>query len=221
MCPRSACLKTMTKFLAVIAICVLLFVAIANILVTSTTDTYLYSDVKTIPHNKVAILLGTSKYARNGGLNDHYRLRINAAYELFSEGKIDYILISGSRTLYYDEPSTIRSDLLQMGIPSNIMYRDYGGFRTIDSIIRAKNIFGLTQFTIISQGYHNNRALYIALNQGINAIAFNAGSGSNSNIKNKVREIMARVLAIIELHIMPIKTKQIPPTIHIGSTPPT
>ncbi|MDP0562691.1 MAG: ElyC/SanA/YdcF family protein [Candidatus Endonucleobacter sp. (ex Gigantidas childressi)] len=220
--PKLASLKIMIILLAAVLICVLLVIVIANIVVTSTTEKYLYSDINTIPHNKVGILLGTSKYTKTGGLNDHYRLRINTAYALFNAGKIDYILVSGdSRTPYYDEASTIRSDLLQMDIPANIIYRDYKGFRTIDSILRAKDIFGLKKFTIISQGYLNNRALYIALNQGLDAIAFNAGSGSDSDLSNRGREILARVLAILEIHILYIDSEQLTPSVYIGSTPPT
>lgn len=200
----------------------LLLILVANILVTSTTEKYLYSDISTTPYNKVGLLLGTSKYSRTGGINDHYRLRLQAAYALFKAKRIDYILISGDNsTPYYDEPTTIRHDLLKMGVPAKNIYRDYAGFRTLDSIIRAKSVFGLNKFTIISQGYLNNRALYIAFNHHIDAIAFNAGSGANSDTVNWIREILARVLALFELHLLDTEPRYLGSKIHIGEAPPT
>ncbi len=215
-------LKAVMGLFAVALAGITIFIIAANILVTTTTRDFLYNDIEHIPHNTVGLLLGTSKYSRAGGENDHYRLRLDAAYKLFNTNKIDYILISGDNsTPYYDEPTTIRSDLLKMGIPAENIYRDYAGFRTLDSIIRAKNVFGLNQLTIISQGYLNNRALYIAFNQNIEAIAFNAGEGFNSDFSNRGREVLARVLAVIELHLFYAEAKYLGPAIDIGTTPPT
>ncbi|WP_257279824.1 vancomycin high temperature exclusion protein [Endozoicomonas sp. ISHI1] len=215
-------LKVVTGLFAGVVIGLISLVAIANWLVNTTTGTRLYTNVESIPYNKVGLLLGTSKYAREGGYNDHYALRLKTAYLLYTRNKIDYILISGDNgTPYYDEPSTIRKDLLKMGIPAEKIYRDYAGFRTLDSIIRAKFVFGLNSFTIISQTYHNKRALYIAQNKEINAIAFNAGDGANSDLNNKAREILARVLAVLEVHWLNTGPKYLGPMIDIGSTPPT
>ncbi len=135
-------IKVVTGLLAVFFVGLLLFIILANILVTSATNQLQYSDVQSIPYNQVGLLLGTSKYSRAGGINDHYRLRLKAAKKLFNAGKIEYILISGDNSSpYYDEPSTIRSDLIQMGIPEQNMYKDDGGLRTIDSIILCPGYF--------------------------------------------------------------------------------
>lgn len=193
-----------------------------NYLVVETSRGSLYSNIKEIPYNKVGVLLGTSKYSRLGGNNDHYRLRIESALQLFNTGKIDYILISGDNgTPYYDEPSTIRRDLIRKGIPANKIYRDYAGFRTLDSILRANQVFSLDQFTIISQATHNERALYIAYHRDVNAIAFNAGEGKNTDFTNKVRELLARVLAVLEIHMFNTGPKYLGSLIIIGVTPPT
>lgn len=215
-------LNAVTGLLAVLVIGLLLLILFANILVTAVTKRYQYADIQSIPYNRVGLLLGTSKYARAGGINDHYRLRLQAALALFKAGKIQYILISGDNSSpYYDEPSTIRNDLIRMGIPEQYMYKDDAGLRTIDSIIRAQLVFGLDRFTIISQGYLNNRALYIANNQNINAVAFNAGTGLNTDLTNRGREILARVLAVLELHLLYKEPKYKPaPLVSIGVTPP-
>ncbi|WP_252178952.1 ElyC/SanA/YdcF family protein [Endozoicomonas sp. 4G] len=215
-------LKAVTGLFAVAAIGLISLISVANWLVNTKTSSRLYDNVESISYNEVGVLLGTSKYAREGGNNDHYDLRLKAAYLLYTRNKIDYILISGDNgTPYYDEPSTIRKDLLKMGIPAEKIYRDYAGFRTLDSILRAKFVFGLDRFTIISQAYHNKRALYIAQNNNINAIAFNAGDGANSDLSNKTREMLARVLAVLEVHWLNTGPKYLGPTIDIGHTPPT
>ncbi|WP_062267358.1 SanA/YdcF family protein [Endozoicomonas arenosclerae] len=215
-------LKVVTGLFAGAVIGLISLIAIANWLVNTRTSSRLYTDVESIPYNKVGVLLGTSKYSREGGNNDHYALRLKAAYHLYTQGKIEYVLISGDNgTPYYDEPSTIRKDLLKMGIPAEKIYRDYAGFRTLDSILRAKFVFGLDQFTIISQTYHNKRALYIAQNRDIDAVAFSAGDGTNSDLNNKAREVLARVLAVIEVHWLNTGPKYLGPMIDIGNTPPT
>lgn len=197
-------------------------VSTCNYLVIRETRSALYSDISSVPYNSVGVLLGTSKYSRLGGENDHYRLRLDAAYRLFTAGKIDYILISGDNsTRYYDEPSTMRRDLIKLGIPLDRIYRDYAGFRTLDSVLRARYVFNLQHFTIISQASHNRRALYIALNRNIDAIAFNAGDGKDSDFNNKAREVMARVLAVMETHLLNTGPRFLGPIIEIGSSPPT
>ncbi len=201
---------------------VLALILLCNFLVGRTADSALYSNLDAVPYKQVGVLLGTSKYSRQGGFNDHYRLRVNAAIELFKAGKIDYILISGDNsTPFYDEPTTIRRDLLKEGIPAQRIYRDYAGFRTLDSILRAHNVFELDSFTIISQAPHGKRALYIAINHDIDAVAFNAGDGHDTDLNNKIREMLARVLAVMEVNFFDTGPKFLGPTIKIGVTPPT
>ncbi|MRI32191.1 SanA protein [Endozoicomonas sp. OPT23] len=215
-------LKVWVTGLLITILSAVAFIGYCNWLVDSETTGRLYSDTDQLPYSRVGLLLGTSRYSREGGINDHYILRIESAKKLFQAGKIDYILISGDNsTPYYDEPTTIRRDLLKMGIPENRIYRDYAGFRTLDSIVRADSVFGEHRFIVISQAYHNKRAVYIAVNKGIDAIAFNAGDGSQSDWQNKTREILARVLAVIEVHLLSTDPKFLGPKIMIGETPPT
>ncbi len=215
-------LKKWVTGLFTTALSVLVFTGYCNWLVDNETTDRLYADINQLPYSRVGLLLGTSRYSREGGVNDHYILRIESARKLFLAGKIDYILISGDNsTPYYDEPTTIRRDLLKMGIPEDRIYRDYAGFRTLDSIVRADSVFGEHRFTVISQAYHNKRAVYIAVSKGIDAIAFNAGDGARSDWQNKTREILARVLAVIEVHLLSTDPKFLGPKIDIGETPPT
>lgn len=160
-----------------------------------------YSKVNDLPKNKVGLLLGTSKYRVQGGINLYYAYRIDAAVALFNAGKIDYILVSGdNETEYYDEPTTFKNDLIKRGIPEDRIVLDFAGFRTLDSVLRAKEVFGQEAFTIISQKFHNERAVYLAKHFNINAIAFNARDVTNRyGLKTRAREYFARVKASIDV----------------------
>jgi SanA protein len=161
----------------------------------------IYSDVQAIPFNNVGLLLGTGKYLSSGYENAYYRYRINAAAALLKSGKIKYLVISGDNSRKeYDEPSDMRADLIAAGIDSTVIYLDYAGFRTFDSIVRLKKIFGQDRVTIISQPFHNQRAIYIAKKEGINAVGFNAQDvGKNYGFRVQVREKLARVKVFVDM----------------------
>ncbi|EDP98526.1 putative transport-related membrane protein [Kordia algicida OT-1] len=162
-----------------------------------------FNKVAEIPSNKVGLLLGTGKYLKNGKVNLFYSYRINATVKLYKSGKIKYILVSGDNgSKTYDEPTTFKEDLIAAGIPENKIILDYAGFRTLDSVVRSKEIFQQENITIISQQFHNERAIAIANAKGINAVGFNAKNvGGRSGFKIKVREVLARVAMCIDLVI--------------------
>jgi SanA protein len=163
--------------------------------VEKTAEGKLYSDTESIPFNKVGLLLGTSKYISGGRLNPYYAFRIEAARKLIEAGKIKYLIISGDNSRKdYNEPEQMRRDLLAAGVDSSIIYLDYAGFRTFDSMVRLREIFSQTSATVISQPFHNQRAIYIASREGINPIGFNARDlDGNLGFKVQVREKLARV----------------------------
>lgn len=170
-----------------------------------------YNDANLIPKNKVGLVLGASKFAPNGNINLFYLHRLNAADKLFKAGKIEYILVSGDNgRTDYDEPSDFKNDLIARGIPEDKIYLDYAGFRTLDSVVRAKEIFGQSSITIISQKFHNERAIYIANHFDIKAIAFNA----DDVYKRPVREYFARAKAQLDL-IFNVEPKFLGPKISI------
>ncbi len=178
-----------------------LAISIINKTVEDKADGHIFNTIEHIPHNKVGLLLGTGKYLSNGHINLYYKYRIEAAASLYASGKIEYILVSGDNSSKaYDEPTTIKNDLIIKGIPSDKIYLDYAGFRTLDSVVRCKHIFGQDKITIISQQFHNERALYIAQANGIYAVAYNArGVSVRYGFKTQLREKLARVKMIIDL----------------------
>ena len=163
-----------------------------------------YSGIDNIPKRSVALVLGTNPFLANGNKNLFYSYRIKAAINLYQAKKVEYILVSGDNGHNnYDEVSMMRSDLMKAGIPADKIYRDYAGFRTLDSIVRAKEIFNLNDMIIVSQAFHNERALFIARHRGIeNAIAYNAQDVQFlGGFKTKFREVIARIIAVFDVMI--------------------
>ncbi|MCK5893683.1 MAG: YdcF family protein [Endozoicomonadaceae bacterium] len=116
----------------------------------------------------------------------------------------------------------MREDLIAIGIPADRIYRDYAGFRTLDSVIRANQVFNLTQFTLISQQYQNERAIFIAQKRNIQAIAFNVhGKILTTDYSNRIREILARLLAVLEVLLLNTQPQILGESIMFGETPPT
>ncbi len=164
---------------------------------------YMHSDISTIEQNDVALVLGTSKYVSTNKINSYYSNRIKAAYDLYTSGKVKYILVSGdNRSHRYNEPQTMFNDLVTLGVPEKKIYLDYAGFRTYDSVVRANKVFGQTKFTIVSQKFHNERAIFIARHKGVDAIAYNAPNVKLSfRLVQFPREMLSRVLMYFDLAI--------------------
>ena len=162
----------------------------------------LYTDAEEIPHRKVGLVLGTSRELRNGWLNAFYLSRIEAAAELFAAGKVDCLLVSGDNSRKeYGEPSAMRADLIAAGVPEERVVCDYAGFRTLDSMVRAKEIFGVAELTVISQQFHDERAIYLARAYGVDAIGFVAAMPEEKWLTRPVerREKLARLAAVLDV----------------------
>ncbi len=176
-------------------------ILVCNHIVKQASQTETYSSTETIPYNKVGLLLGTIPVLNNGNPNPYFQYRIEAAVRLYQNGKIKYILVSGDNHKNdYNEPEEMRKALLNAGIPESAIIMDYAGLRTLDSIIRANKIFGQKSFTVISQQFHNERAIYIAHKHGLQVIGFNAQDvNAIAGFKTQVREGLARVKAVIDI----------------------
>ena len=188
--------------IAIVILCISSII-VCNRKIKTYTASKIYTEVGTIPMNRVGLRLGTSPKLKNGNNNLYFDYRILAAMELYKAGKIKYILISGdNRREEYNEPEEMKKALMQKGVPEKFIYLDYAGFRTLDSVVRAKEVFGQNQLTIISQRFHNERAIYLAEKNGINAIGYNAKDVSAyAGLKTNIRELLARVKMFIDLAI--------------------
>ena len=162
-----------------------------------------YTDVNAIPHRPVALMLGTSKYIGKR-INPFYPPRLNGAYALFENNKVQAIIVSGDNaTRYYNEPQTMENDLVRAGVPRRYVVKDYAGFRTLDSVIRAKRIFGQDALTIVSQGFHCERAIYIARSIDIDALCLSADNATGlAAVRIRLREVLARAKAVLDINVL-------------------
>jgi len=176
-----------------------------------------HSVLSALPHTKVALVLGTSKYIAKGRPNLYYTQRIMAAASLYKAGKVEYLLVSGdNRKLNYNEPATMRRDLVAAGVPKEKITCDFAGFRTLDSIVRAKRVFGQDRLIIVSQRFHNERALFLAQASGVDAVGYDADESSTQSAKVALRENLARVQAVLDVWVLHTRPKFLGEHIAIG-----
>ncbi len=196
-------IKKVFKLAFYLFLIALLAIVLSYYAITSATEGKTFNQVENIAKNRVGLVLGTSKKLVGGTNNLYYKYRIDATIRLYKAQKIEYILVSGDNsTPYYNEPKSIKQDLIKAGVPSEKIFLDYAGFRTLDSMVRAKEVFGLQQVTVISQKFHNQRAIYLAKKKGLEAIGYNAQDVSvNTGLKVQLRESLARVKVFIDLLI--------------------
>jgi len=197
--------KKLISRIILITIAVLIALsAVLNIWVVESTRKLVYKSVDKVPSNAVALVLGTSKYSRKGATNLFFKYRIEAAVKLYRAGKVKHFILSGDNSLsYYNEPQDMKKALMALGIPAEAITLDYAGFRTFDSVVRSKKVFGQDSLTIITQEFHSYRALFISNFYGMKAIAFATEPVPKaSSILTLSREYFARCKAVIDLYIL-------------------
>lgn len=182
----------------------LLLLVGSNFWIIKSTGHRVFSDIEKLPDNSVALVLGTSSKTVSGHVNPYFLTRMETAAELYKQGKIDHLILSGdNRSMYYNEPVEMRKALIKLGIPSSAITLDYAGLRTLDSVVRCKEIFGQTKITIITQPFHSYRALFISRFYDIDAVAMVADEpGLESSLKVRLREYFARTKAVLDLYIL-------------------
>lgn len=193
--------KKYRYFILIILMTPLLILLFCNLIISYSAKGKIFTSLEEIPNNRVGLVLGTSKKLTDGQPNPYYTNRITSTIELFKAGKIEFILVSGDNgSIYYNEPYTFKKDLILGGIPEDKIFLDYAGFRTLDSMIRAKSIFGLDSVTVISQEFHVQRAIFLAEQKDLTAIGFAAKDiSTKQGLKVNIREYFARVKVFIDL----------------------
>jgi len=207
--------KTLWIFLGG-TLAVLLTLVICNWIIEKNAKPFIYNKIENLPTKKIGLLLGTSPYFANGHKNLYFQYRVEAAAELYKKGKIQYILASGdNHHKSYNEPQKIKNELIKLGVPKEAIYLDFAGFSTYESIVRCKKVFKENDIIIISQDFHNERAIYIAKENNMQAIAYNA-KDPMLNDYVKIREFLARTKAVIDVHILKRQPKFLGQPILIG-----
>ena len=192
-------LDIVKSFFSLVEIGILLMI-LANIWVYAVTNGKTYTKISKIPPRETALVLGTSPKMRSGLSNPYFTSRMNATALLYHHGKITKIIVSGEKSEGYDEPAAMKNYLVyQEGVPENIITEDPKGFQTQASIKNCLEVYDQKNVIIVSQGFHNLRALFYARNSGMNALGFDAQDvlANNSYYRNQSREFLARVVAVI------------------------
>jgi|694.fasta_scaffold04771_6 SanA protein len=196
--------KFIRKLIGGILIGGIVFITYTNATINHNSTEFIFKDIEKIKDHKVGLVLGTSAKTIGGGDNPFFTNRIEVATKLYENGKIKKILVSGDNAdISYNEPKAMQNALLNKGVPKEDIVLDYAGFRTLDSVMRAKYVFGQNDILIISQEFHVKRAVYIARTVGIDAEGFVAqGVPIEFNIRTQIREILARTQAWTDVHIL-------------------
>ncbi len=168
-----------------------------------------FDQAQTVPDAPVAVVLGTSAQLADGRVNLFFLPRMEAAAALFQAGKVKALLVSGDNgTQGYDEPTEMKRVLMQMGVPAAKVVCDYAGFRTLDSVVRAKEVFGQQRVIFVSQRFHNARAIYLARAFGIEAFGLDAKDVPVAlSVKTFLREKLACIKAVLDVNVLGTEPK--------------
>jgi len=171
--------------------------------VSAVAAPFVTSSVAGLPTVRVGLLLGCSPRLTDGRANSFFARRMAAAHDLFRAGRVQYLLLSGDNSRAdYDEPSEMRRELIRAGVPASRLVLDYAGFRTLDSVIRAKDVFGLEEVIVVSQRFHNERAVYLARAHGLRAFGFDAEAvGGAEGARMALREAASRLFAVLDVNV--------------------
>ncbi|MEZ4904511.1 MAG: ElyC/SanA/YdcF family protein [Spirosomataceae bacterium] len=201
---RIALMKQLIKAGVWSVFSVLVLVLLCNWVVVEDTQDKVFFDLSSLPSNDVGLVLGTNKYVARGKENLFFRYRMEASALLFKEGKVKYLILSGNKEAEtYDEPKAMKNALAKLGVPEDAMLLDTAGYRTYDSVVRCREIYGQEKVTVISQNFHNARALYLAEHEGLDAVGFAAQDVADGySIKTLLREYLARPKAILDVYVL-------------------
>lgn len=182
----------------------IIFVLASNLWVVLSTRSKVLDDQQQLQKGRVALVLGTSHRMISGVPNPFFANRIATAAELYRNGKVSHFILSGdNRTRYYNEPMEMKRALMKQGVPPSAITLDHAGLRTLDSIVRCKEIFGQSTIIIITQPFHSYRALFISNYYHMDAVALVAQEPTQEIAAQVyLREYVARAKAILDLYIL-------------------
>ena len=200
--------KVIFRFLIITA-CILFFLTgglrIAMLLLTQDS----VYNLDTVPSKAVVLVPGAGLNAV-GGPSLPLRDRLDAAIQLYKDGKVQKLLVSGDNdSVYYNEPGAMQTYAIEAGIPEEDVVPDYAGRRTYDSCYRARHIFGMDELIVVTQAYHLPRAVFLCENSGIDVVGVPVEQ--SRYIRSRflfwnVREVFASIIAWTDVLI----TKPLP-----------
>jgi SanA protein len=190
---------------------------LSNWWIARSSAAHLVTDLRQLPAHDVGLVLGTSPKLGGGGSNPFFEGRMSTAAELYRAGKVRHLLVSGDNgRKSYDEPTAMRDSLIARGVPSAAITLDYAGFRTLDSMARAKAVFGLQRFTIVTDRFHQPRAIFLARSLGLKVVGFPSRQVPNRwSKKTRSREIGSRLKACLDVYVLRTQPKFYGPPVAI------
>ena len=192
------------KLLFILGISGAIILLIARLITAIHSKGRVYS-VEDIPAERAAIVFGAGLW-RDGSPTPVLRDRVQAASELYFQGKVEKLLLSGdNRFADYDEPSAMKNYALGLGVPEEVIILDFAGRRTYDTCYRAKEIFGLESAILVTQEFHLSRALYICDALGISSKGINADRRTYRKFSRgywNLRESLATISALWDVHVI-------------------
>jgi SanA protein len=176
---------------------------VANWWVIASTKERIISDYQVLPDSSVVLVLGTSSKLMGGTPNPYFEDRIETAAKLYKLGKAKAFLLSGdNRTKYYNEPAEMRKALIKAGVPAELITLDFAGLRTLDSMVRCKEIFGQNKVVIVTQPFHCYRAIFIGDYYQMDVVAWRTDASFDGTLKVELREYFARTKAVLDLYLL-------------------
>lgn len=184
-------------------------VLLCNRWVINGSKDHIYTSWALLPVNDIGVVLGTSPYTRDGKPNPQFYGRIQAAVQLYQIGKVKHLIVSGANPdSTYNEPRQMWRELTEAGVPASAITMDFAGLRTLDSMARAAEVFGLSRCTVITQEYHASRAVFIGKRYGMKVVGYAAsGADSGLSLRPNLREVFARVKAVLDLYVLRTRPK--------------
>lgn len=197
--------RTLLRLTVLALLSMMVLILAARHLVLLSSRDRVFSDLTTaIQPANAGLVLGCAKLLPDGRHNLYFQYRVDAAAELYHAGLIRHLIVSGDNSRKdYDEPTDMKAALVAKGIPADRIHCDYAGFRTLDSVVRAKEIFQQDRIIVVSQQFHAQRAVYLARHHGIDAVGFAARDvPTNAGLRTRLRENLARVRAVLDIHVL-------------------
>ncbi|GAA5481916.1 SanA/YdcF family protein [Haloferula sargassicola] len=187
-----------------------LWIAWTNLAAVLASVGRLHDEPAEVPGQRVGLVFGCDDRIE-GRENLYFRYRIDAAADLWKAGKLACVIVSGdNRTKHYNEPLRMMRALVKAGVPSDKIVCDYAGLRTLDSVVRAKEVFGVEEVTFISQQFQNERAIYLGRANGMDCVGFNARDvDGQGGLKTRLREVGARVKMWLDVRILKTRPRHL------------
>lgn len=194
----------MRLLLTAVVVTPLVVVVIKAALIGWQVEELVSARLEHVPTAEVGVVLGCSPRTPDGRANLFFSARMRAASDLFRAGKVKRLIVSGDNgSATYDEPTAMRDALVELGVPAANIERDFAGFRTLDSMVRAKEVFGVRRTVVVSQAFHAERAVFLARAYGVEAYGYAAADvGGTEGLKVRAREVLSRIAAVLDVYVL-------------------